>query len=183
MNKSIGAIEFKSIAKGIEVSNEMVKKSFVEVLYLKSICPGKFLIIISGETSYVNDCIEYGISLGNKYIVDSFIINNISEEIINGLKHKYQKLDNIKSVGVVETNKVCAGIKMLDKTLKSGDVVLLKLQLSFAIAGKLVYIVGGDLGSLEYAIEESKSVVKDKDIIYTTIIPSVDSEVIKNLIQ
>ncbi|WP_254171498.1 BMC domain-containing protein, partial [Clostridioides difficile] len=42
------AIEFKSIAKGIEVSNEMIKKSSVDVLYLKSICPGKFLIIVGG---------------------------------------------------------------------------------------------------------------------------------------
>ena len=32
-------------------------------------------------------------------------------------------------------------------------------------------------------IDWCKSVVKDKDIIYTTTIPSVDSEVIKNLIQ
>lgn len=182
MTKSIGAIEFKSIAKGIEVSNEMVKKSSVEVLYLKSICPGKFLIIIGGETSYVNECIDYGIKLGKGYIVDSFVINAISKDIINGLKHKYKKLDNINSLGVVEINKVCAGIKMLDKTLKSGDVVLLKLQLSFAIGGKLVYIVAGDLSSIKYSLEESKSVVKEKEIIYETVIPSVDNQIIKSLI-
>lgn len=183
MTKSIGAIEFKSIAKGIEVSNEMVKKSLVEVLFLKSICPGKFLIIIGGETSYVNECIDYGMEIGSSYIVDNFVINAISQEIINGLKHKYQKLDNISSIGVVETNKVCAGIKMLDKTLKSGDVVLVKLKMSFAIGGKLVYIVAGDLSSLEYALEEGKKVVKEKEIVYETTIPSVDSQIIKSLIQ
>lgn len=182
MSKSIGAIEFKSIAKGIEVSNEIIKKSLVEVLYFKSICPGKFLIIVSGETSYVNECIDYGIEIGDKYIIDSFVINAVSTEIIDGLKNRYKKLEHINSVGVVETNKVCAGIKMLDKTLKSGDVSLVKLQLSFAIAGKLVYIVSGDLSSLEYSLEESKSVVKEKDIIYMTTIPSIDEKLIKNLI-
>lgn len=182
MNKSIGAIEFKSIAKGIEVSNEMVKKSFVEILYLKSICPGKFLIIICGETSYVNECINYGTELGEEYIIDSFLINSISREIINGFKNKYEKLDTINSIGVVETSKVCAGIKMLDKTLKSSDVALVKLQLSFAIGGKLVYIVAGNLSSIEHSLEESKKVVKEKEIIYTTTIPSVDEEIIKSLI-
>ncbi len=182
MSKSIGAIEFKSIAKGIEVSNEIIKKSLVEVLYLKSICPGKFLIIVTGETSYVNECIDYGVEIGIGYIVDSFVINSISNEIVNGLKNKYEKLDNINSIGVVETNKVCAGIKMLDKTLKSGDVSLVKLQLSFAIAGKLVYIVSGDLSSLQYSLEESKSVVKEKEIIYMTTIPSVDEKIIRSLI-
>lgn len=135
MNKSIGAIEFKSIAKGIEVSNEMIKKSSVDVLYLKSICPGKFLIIVGGETSYINECVDYGIKLGEGYIVDNFVINAISQEILDGFKNKYQKLDSIVSIGVVESSKVCAGIKMLDKTLKSGDLVLVKLQLSFAIGG------------------------------------------------
>lgn len=183
MNKSIGAIEFKSIAKGIEVSNEMIKKSSVDVLYLKSICPGKFLIIVGGETSYINECVDYGIKLGEGYIVDNFVINAISQEILDGFKNKYQKLDSIVSIGVVESSKVCAGIKMIDKTLKSGDLVLVKLQLSFAIGGKLVYIVAGDLSSLEYALKESENVVREKEVIYKTVIPSVDSQIIKSLIK
>lgn len=115
MNKSIGAIEFKSIAKGIEVSNEIVKKSSVEVIYLKSICPGKFLIMILGETCYIKESIDYGLTKGDGYIVDSFIINSVSLDIINGLKNKYKKLESIKSIGVVETNKVCSGLKPLIK--------------------------------------------------------------------
>ncbi|MEG0050791.1 MAG: BMC domain-containing protein [Terrisporobacter sp.] len=182
MIKSIGAIEFKSIAKGIEVSNDMVKKFYVEVLYLKSICPGKFLIIIAGETSYVNESINYGLTKGKGYIVDSFIINSISEDIINGIKHKYKTLENIRSIGILETNKVCSGIKALDKTLKYSDVNLVKLQLSFAIGGKLVYIVEGDASSLEHGIEEGKSILNSKDIISDSIIQSVDNQIIKNLI-
>ena len=72
---------------------------------------------------------------------------------------------------------------MLDKTLKSGDLVLVKLQLSFAIGGKLVYIVAGDLSSLEYALKESENVVREKEVIYKTGIPSVDSQIIKSLIK
>lgn len=182
MSKSIGAIEFKSIAKGIEVSNDMVKKSFVEVLYLKSICPGKFLIIIAGETSQVKECVDYGLYKGSGYIVDNFIINAVHGDIVNGLKHKYKSMENITSIAVMETRKVCVGIKSLDKTLKSSDVVLLKLQLSFAIGGKLVYIVTGDLSSLEVGIGEGKSMLNSKEIINISIIPSVDKQIIKNLI-
>lgn len=182
MNKSIGAIEFRSIAKGIEVSNEMIKKSSVEVLYLKSICPGKFLIIIAGETSYINESIDYGLTKGSSYIVDSFVINAVSLDIINGLKNKYKKLESITSIGVVETNKVCAGLKALDKTLKSSDVSLVKLQLSFAIGGKLVYIVSGNLSDLECGIDEGTKILEKKDIVNISIIPYVDNQIIKNLI-
>jgi len=182
MNKSIGAIEFKSIAKGIEVSNEIVKKSSVEVIYLKSICPGKFLIMILGETCYIKESIDYGLTKGDGYIVDSFIINSVSSDIINGLKNKYKKLESIKSIGVVETNKVCSGLKALNKTLKSSDVSLINLQVSFAIGGKLVYTVSGDLSDLEIGINEGCKVINKKDIINTSIIPSLNKQIIDNLI-
>ena len=182
MSKSIGAIEFKSIAKGIEISNDMVKKSFVDILYLKSICPGKFLIIVAGDTSQVNECINYGVDNGIEYIVDNFIINSVHEDIVNGFKHKYKPIDNITSIGVMESTKVCAGIKSLDKALKSSDVVLIKLQLSFAIGGKLVYIVAGELSSVEAGIKEGESILNPKEIVNISIIPSVDRQIIKKLI-
>ncbi len=183
MIRSIGAIEFKSIAKGIEVSNEMVKKHIVEVLYLKSICPGKFLVIVSGDVADVNNCIDCGMSLSEGFVVDSFVINSVHNQIIDGLKHRYESHTNIKSVLLVETNRVCAGIKMLDKTLKSANVNLAMLQLSFTIAGKLVYMVSGDIGSLESAIEQSEIIVDEKNIVYHCIIPSIDEEIIKNLVK
>jgi PduT-like ethanolamine utilization protein len=182
MSKSIGAIEFKSIAKGIEISNDMVKKSFVDILYLKSICPGKFLIIVAGDTCQVNECINYGVDNGIEYIVDNFIINSVHEDIVNGFKYKYKPINNITSIGVMESTKVCAGIKSLDKALKSSDVVLIKLQLSFAIGGKLVYIVAGELSSVEVGIKEGESILNPKEIVNISIIPSVDRQIIKKLI-
>ena len=155
MKKSIGALEFRSISKGIEVSNEVVKKAFVEVSYLKSICPGKF-----------------------------FLINSIHHDIINALKGKYsQKNIEDKAIGIMETGKVSSGILALDKTLKSSEVNLVKLQLAFGIGGKLVYIVSGDLSSVENGMREGQAILQEKDIINVSIIPFVHSEIAKNLIK
>lgn len=182
MNKSIGSIEFRSIAKGIEVSNEMVKKSYVDILYLKSICPGKFIIIISGDTGEVNTAIEYGLSISQGFVVDSFVINSVHESIISALKNKYESITEVNCIGVMETSKVCAGLKALDKTLKSSDTTIIKLQLSFAIGGKLVYIVCGSLSSVNYGIDEGKKELKDKDVIQALVMPHVDEKIIKHLI-
>ena len=70
---------------------------------------------------------------------------------------------------------------MLDKTLKSSNVSLTKLQLSFAIGGKLVYIVSGELSNIEYGINMAKTIVNSKNIINISIIPNVDKQIIKNL--
>lgn len=182
MNKSIGSIEFRSIAKGIEVSNEMVKKAYVDILYLKSICPGKFIIIISGDTGEVNTAVDYGISMSEGFIVDSFVINSVHDSIISALKNKYEDISEVSCIGVMETSKVCAGLKALDKTLKNSDTTIIKLQLSFAIGGKLVYIVCGNLSSVNYGIDEGKKELKDKEIIQASIIPHVDEKIIKHLI-
>lgn len=179
---SIGGLEFRSIAKGIEVSNELSKKFSVKILYAKTMCIGKFLFMISGETANIKDCIEYGIVIGENYLLDSFVINAISPQIIDGFKFKYNRPDQISSVGVVETTKVCSGIKMLDKTLKSGNLSLLKLQISAAIGGKLLYIVAGDIGSIENGLNEAKGTIKEKDLVYMSVIPMVDEDLLNNLL-
>ncbi|HBB29927.1 MAG TPA: ethanolamine utilization protein, partial [Clostridiales bacterium] len=83
MNKSIGGIELRSISKGIEVTDFMVKKAQVEIIYFRSICPGKFIALVSGNEGEVKVAIDYGVDLGQKYVVDSFVVNNVHEEIIS----------------------------------------------------------------------------------------------------
>lgn len=183
MNKSIGAIEFRSISKGIEISDKIVKKAFVEIIYLKSICPGKLLVIVAGDEGEVKESIEYGVEISEGYMLDSFIINSVSDAIINGLKNKYEKNNSVLSIGIVETSKVCSGIKSLDKALKSSNVKLIKLQLAFLVGGKLVYMISGDLSSVEYGVHEAKKVLSQKEIINISIIPSPDIQIIDNLIN
>lgn len=182
MNSSIGAIEFRSIAKGIEVSNELVKKSDVEICYLKSICPGKFLVIVSGDEAAVNEAIKFGVEQAVQYQVDSFILYRIHPQIIKALKHQYGRPEHIGALGVMEVNKVCKGLVALDETLKSSPVHLVKLQIAFGIGGKCVYIVAGELSSIQYGFNMAISKLTEKDMIYQSIIPSVDAQIIENLI-
>ncbi|MGL4571329.1 MAG: BMC domain-containing protein [Clostridium sp.] len=183
MNKSIGSIEFRSISKGIEISNEIVKRCNVQVIYAKSICPGKFIIIISGDASEILDAVNYGLELDEKYVVDSFILNRVHNDIIDGLKSKY-KTKNIEglAIGIMETNTVCSGVQGLDKALKSADVTLVKIQLAFGIGGKLVYIVSGTLSSVEQSIITSTEYLESKNIVASSIIPSPEVELIKQII-
>lgn len=182
-NNSIGAIEFRSIAKGIEISNDLVKKSNVAISFFKGICPGKFLLIINGEESDVKDAIESGVSQGEKFVVDSFILHRVHPDIISALKHKYDRPSDMNAIAVMETNKVCAGIQALDRTLKTSSVALVKLQIAFGIGGKCVYVVTGEVSSLEYGLKEAKSVLSEKDIVYSTVIPSTDKEIIQQLVH
>ncbi|HNT98973.1 MAG TPA: BMC domain-containing protein, partial [Elusimicrobiales bacterium] len=51
---AIGGVELSSIAKGLETADAMLKTSDVRILVSRSICPGKYVILVSGEVGAVN---------------------------------------------------------------------------------------------------------------------------------
>lgn len=183
MSKSIGALEFESISKGIEISNEVVKKSNVEIIFLKTICPGKFFIVVSGNEGEIDEAIDYGKEIAQKTLVSSFKVHAVSLSIVEAFKNKYDSNEVLDAFGVMETTNVCAGIKALDLALKAGDIRLVKMRLAFGIGGKLVFIVTGTLSSIQYGLQEGKSILSEKECENVSIIPSPNKELIKYLLK
>ncbi|MCV5513041.1 BMC domain-containing protein, partial [Escherichia coli] len=46
MSKAVGILELSSIAKGMETGDAMLKSANVELLVSKTLCPGKFLLML-----------------------------------------------------------------------------------------------------------------------------------------
>ncbi|GAA0687121.1 MULTISPECIES: BMC domain-containing protein [Clostridium] len=180
MHRSIGAMEFRSISKGIEISDLIVKKSSVELILFKNICPGKFLTIISGNEGEVKESIDYGISISNGYAVDTFIVNAVHNDIILGLKNKYN-VTNKGALGIIETSNVCSGIQALDKVMKDSNVSIVKMQLAFCIGGKFVSIISGEVSDVENGVRAAREAIDEKKIINISVIPSPDSMIMEML--
>ncbi|WP_454053656.1 BMC domain-containing protein [Clostridium sp. Marseille-Q7071] len=180
MSKSLGLMEFNSIARGIEVADIMFKASNVEVVTLRHICPGKFMIILCGDVEEVKEAIETSKEIVNKNIVASFVIANAHEELINGLK-KRPSIDNFDAVGVMETANVTSSLISLDLALKSASIKLVKLVIGNGIGGKSYFVVTGSVSSVEEAIKIAESMVEPKKIIHKTIIPSPSKILLENL--
>ncbi|MGS9102389.1 propanediol utilization microcompartment protein PduT, partial [Salmonella enterica subsp. enterica serovar Infantis] len=49
MSQAIGILELTSIAKGMELVDAMLKSANVDLLFSKTICPGKFLLMLGGD--------------------------------------------------------------------------------------------------------------------------------------
>ena len=52
---SIGLIELGSIAAGFQVSDAMLKAADVELVLARTICSGKYMVLIGGETAEMPD--------------------------------------------------------------------------------------------------------------------------------
>ena len=49
MSRAIGMIEFKTTPAGITAADAMVKTSEVEIVEAQTVCPGKYIAIITGD--------------------------------------------------------------------------------------------------------------------------------------
>ena len=59
MSKAIGMIEFKTTPAGITAADAMVKTSEVEIVEAQTVCPGKYIAIITGDLSAVKSCCRH----------------------------------------------------------------------------------------------------------------------------
>jgi len=180
MLKSLGIIELSSIAKGIEVADKMVKRATVEVLTLRHICPGKFMVILCGDVEDVKETVETAVGSDRNKIVESAVISNAHEDLISYFKN-IPKICEFEAVGVFETSTVTSALVSLDLALKSAFVKLVKLVIGNGIGGKSYFVVTGSVSSVEEAIKIASNSVNPKKLVYKTIIPYPDRDIVNNL--
>ena len=128
MIKTLGMLEFRSIAKGIEIADVILKAAEVELIVCKTICPGKYMILMSGEVGAVEEALDKAKEESIGFLIGSFLLPRVHKDIIQSLKNKI-KVEPRGAIGVVETTNVVSGLFILDKALKAAEVKLFKLSL------------------------------------------------------
>ena len=68
MEKTVGIAELTSITYGIAASDAMLKAGQVRMLRSAPMCPGKYLIVIGGDTGEVKAAMEAGAELAGKHL-------------------------------------------------------------------------------------------------------------------
>ena len=59
---SIGLIELTSIAAGFQVCDAMLKAAAVDLLLSRSICSGKYMVMVRGDVAAVEAAVAAGVS-------------------------------------------------------------------------------------------------------------------------
>ncbi len=172
MKKAIGLLEFKSIARGIKVTDEMLKSAEVEIIQANSICPGKYISIVVGDVSAVNTAVSVGKEEGGVFLIGSNVISNVHDYVFPALLG-VANVENIKAIGVVETISALSSIIAADEAVKSADVEIVDLRIARGLGGKSFFIVSGEVSSVNQAIESSiERLAEFGDIVDTVVIPS-----------
>jgi microcompartment protein CcmL/EutN len=157
MGNSVCMIELSSIARGIETCDFMLKAAAVELLRACTICPGKYMIIIGGDTSSVNASMKVGEEIAGEFLVDKLLIPNVSDQLMPALSSTSQ-VPTGGAIGVIEFYSVASAIIAADTAAKAADVNLIEVRTGFAIGGKGFVTMSGDVSAVTEAIKAAEAV-------------------------
>ena len=181
MIHSIGLVEFISIAQGIGCADIMSKTAAVNILVAKTICPGKYIVIVNGDVSSIEQSVNAGVELGAETVVDSFVIPNVHPSILPAISG-VSTLKEIKALGIIETYSVASLIEAADAGVKAGDVEPLLLHLAYGIGGKSYTILTGEVASVKAAVEEGSALASEKGLLVRqVVIPRPSKQLIERL--
>jgi len=178
MSNAIGMIELTSIARGIETSDFMLKAAQVELIRSCTVCPGKYMIIISGTTGDVKASMAEGKKRSGEYLVDSLFIPNIHPQLIPALTAVTQ-VPKSGAVGVIEFYSVASAINAADIAVKAAQVTLIEVRIGYAIGGKGFFSLTGDVGAVRAAIAAAEK--SSEFYLQSTVIPRPSPHLFESL--
>ena len=182
MIRTIGLLELNSIAKGIEAADFMLKAAEVDLLRANSICPGKYIVLISGYVGAVKASIEVGLEVGGEHVVDRLVLPSVHPQLIKAINGTTE-IDELKSLGVLEFFSIASSIVAADTAAKAALVDLIEIRLGFAIGGKAFVTLTGDVSSVREAIEAGARVGEDSGMLVNkVVIPSPRKELFNELL-
>ena len=170
MKKSIGIVEFRSIAIGIGAVDRIVKSSDVRILDAKSICPGKYYIVFTGSVSAVTNSMNVVVEENGNFLIDWAVLNNIYPEIFTSLNQTSQ-IKDLKAIGIIETLTAPSIFVAADAAVKATSVDLVEIRIARALGGKNICIINGEVSSVSESVRVGIQYAEEKGFL-------VDSQVI-----
>ena len=175
---AIGMVELNSIARGIETCDGMVKAAEVRLLRASTVCPGKYLVLIGGETGAVKASMEEGVQSGGEHVVDTLLIPNIHQDVLRAVSMTAQP-DRLGAVGVLEYYSVASASVGADLAAKAADVTLIEVRIGYAIGGKGFVTLTGDVAAVRAAVAAAER--EAPLLVGTSVIPRPAPEVFEAL--
>jgi len=163
---TIGLLELSSIATGYEVEDAMLKAANVELLVARTICSGKYLVVVAGDTSAVTASVEAGQELSGNALVEARVIPRVHPQIFPAISGVVElSKEEIGALGVLETFSASSIIDCADAAAKAGDVTLFRVHLAMAVGGKGFFLVTGTVSAVEAAVAAGEDVARDSGIL------------------
>ena len=156
MSKAIGIVEYKTVSAGVVAADAMVKTSDISVIEAQTVCPGKYVIIITGDLSAVDAAVNTARVQHGSQLISSFVLGNPHESIFPAI-YGATEIEEVSALGVLETYDAASMVVAADEAAKTAIVDLLELRLAKGMCGKSYMTLTGSVSAVQAAIDKAKS--------------------------
>lgn len=163
MEYSVGIIELRSIAKGVQASDDALKSAGVRLISSQPVCPGKYELIFTGGLAQVQASMDKIRSFYSSYIIDSVLLGRIDPNVVKALLGAQPEAEK-GAVGVIETFSVSSSILAADTAVKASNVDILELRTARGIGGKGIVYLTGEIADVTAAVEAGSKYAKDEGV-------------------
>lgn len=152
MERAILVLEFNSVAGGIFVTDLLVKEADVAVLDSRTVCPGKYVVTVSGGVQALESSLAAARSseLGET-ITEHHLLPRVHPRVAAAVGGEPGALGD-GAVGVIETYGVPACVRAADAAVKASGVEIADIRLANAQGGKCLVVFSGPQHDVEAAL-------------------------------
>ncbi len=181
-SNSIGLIELSSIAAGFQVCDAMLKAADVELVLSRTICSGKYMVLVRGDVAGVESAVQAGCQTGDFSVIDTFVIPNVHEDIFPAISGT-TNVGQLEALGIIESFSVASLIEGADAMAKAANVQLVEVRLAMALGGKAFASVTGSVSAVRSAVEAGAQAIGRKGLLVNkVVIPQPRPELLREMI-
>lgn len=168
---TIGLLEFSSVARGVLVTDQVVKRAEVRVLFARFVSPGRYVTMFTGSVESVRSSLAIGVEVAQDALVDQLFIPAVHDGLLGALTVPVE-VPELDAVAVVETSTIAAAIEAADAALKRSNIALIELRLARGLGGKSYFSMTGALAEIETSLAAASEVARKQGrLVETALIP------------
>ena len=182
-NPAIALLEFDSISAGIVAGDAMVKTSPINTIHAGTVHPGKYLVLVAGDTASVEIALATGRDVGGGHVNDWVFLPHIHPDVTSAITGNARTATlSAEALGIVETSTVATVVDAADAGVKAADVTVSSVRLADGLGGKGYVLFSGVVAEVEAAVESAEARAKlHGTLVRADVIAQLHGEMAENL--
>ena len=149
---AIACWEFPSIVDGIHAADAIAKAAPVRRLLSGTTHPGKYVILVAGDTASVEVALDTVDDLG-RIATDARFLPDVAAAVVESFGVGHRGPGDGDAIGIVETSGPASCIDAADAAVKASVVDLSGMYLADGLGGKAYLVIEGLVGDVEAGVD------------------------------
>jgi microcompartment protein CcmL/EutN len=158
----LGGIELDSVAAGAQVLDTMAKKAPVRFLDVRTVCPGKYVILFTGDEASVEASLTDGAEIRPECVLSWLYIPTLHESVSQALGEVEVDYE-LDAVGILESFSVLGAIEAADAAAKAAGVTVVHIRWGDEMGGKSSVKFVGPLSEVQESLAAGVAVLQRKE--------------------